>query len=87
MRGRGIGKFLAQQYLYLARDLGYEGSMFNLVYVNNIASVKLWQSLGFRQTGCVPGAGRMNEQRVDAYQFYYDLSTVPPTPYRSNNKQ
>lgn len=39
-RGRGFGTALAKSYLYYAPRLGYQASVFNLVYVNNIASVK-----------------------------------------------
>jgi len=39
-RGRGFGTSLAKSYLYYAPRLGYQASVFNLVYVNNIASVK-----------------------------------------------
>lgn len=39
-RGRGFGSILARSYLHYGPRLGYEASVFNLVYVNNIASVK-----------------------------------------------
>lgn len=31
-RGRGVGKIMAQTFPYIARDLGYEASLFNLVF-------------------------------------------------------
>jgi len=73
-RGLGLGTFMGKNFCYLAKDLGYKASMFNLVFVNNPASVQLWRSLGFVQTGTVPKAGRMkNGDEVDACQFYHDL--------------
>ena len=39
-RGKGYGKLLGRSYLRFAPALGYRGSVFNLVYVNNVASVK-----------------------------------------------
>ncbi|KAF8633432.1 hypothetical protein AX17_004603 [Amanita inopinata Kibby_2008] len=39
-RGAGFGALLAQSYLYYAPRLGYQASVFNLVYVNNVASIK-----------------------------------------------
>lgn len=39
-RGAGYGSLLAKSYVYYARKLGYQASVFNLVYVNNIASIK-----------------------------------------------
>ncbi|KAF8345547.1 hypothetical protein F5887DRAFT_965590 [Amanita rubescens] len=37
-RGAGFGSILANSYLYYAPRLGYQASIFNLVYVNNVAS-------------------------------------------------
>jgi GNAT superfamily N-acetyltransferase len=39
-RGAGYGSLLAKSYVYYAPKLGYQGSVFNLVYVNNVASIK-----------------------------------------------
>ncbi|KAH9834026.1 acyl-CoA N-acyltransferase [Rhodofomes roseus] len=76
-RGRGVGAVLARSYLYYAPRLGYEASVFNLVYVNNTASVRLWEALGFTKAGLIPRAGRLKkvdgsegEEFVDAYVFY-----------------
>lgn len=38
--GKGYGVVLARSYLHYGPKLGYQASVFNLVYVNNIASVK-----------------------------------------------
>ncbi|KAL0072484.1 hypothetical protein AAF712_000247, partial [Marasmius tenuissimus] len=38
-RGSGYGSLLAKSYLHYAPKLGYKASVFNLVYVNNEASV------------------------------------------------
>lgn len=57
--------------------LGYKASVFNLVYVNNIASVKIWDSLGFNRVGLVPQAGCLKnriegeeDEFVDAYVYH-----------------
>jgi len=39
-RGMGIATALAQSYVENAPQLGYRASVFNLVYVNNFASVR-----------------------------------------------
>lgn len=39
-RGAGFGSQLAKSYVHYAPKLGYHASVFNLVYVNNVASVK-----------------------------------------------
>jgi len=75
-RGKGHGKLLAQSYLHYAPRLGYQASVFNLVYVNNAASIKLWESLGFTKAGRIPRAGRLRtkdgkgEEYIDAWVFY-----------------
>ncbi|KAI0628980.1 hypothetical protein C8Q77DRAFT_326404 [Trametes polyzona] len=75
-RGHGIGKVLARSYLHYGPRLGYEASVFNLVYVNNVASVKLWEALDFEKAGRIPRAGRLRtadgrgEEYVDAWVFY-----------------
>ncbi|KII93899.1 hypothetical protein PLICRDRAFT_88195 [Plicaturopsis crispa FD-325 SS-3] len=75
-RGRGYGTTLGRSYLHYAPKLGYKASVFNLVYVNNIASVKIWESLGFTKAGLIPKAGRLRrqdgdgEEYVDAHIFY-----------------
>ncbi|KAI0645242.1 hypothetical protein C8Q79DRAFT_760461 [Trametes meyenii] len=75
-RGRGVGTVLARSYLHYGPRLGYEASVFNLVYVNNIASVKLWEALEFTKAGRIPRAGRLRkadgdgEEFVDAWVFY-----------------
>ncbi|GAA5831877.1 hypothetical protein JCM11251_003918 [Rhodosporidiobolus azoricus] len=74
-RGLRIGYTLGRSYLHFAPLLGYRGSVFNLVYVSNVASVRIWDSLGFKRVGLIPGAGRLEgeEGYVDAIVFYYDF--------------
>ncbi|OSD00200.1 hypothetical protein PYCCODRAFT_1371683 [Trametes coccinea BRFM310] len=82
-RGRGIGTVLARSYLHYGPRLGYEASVFNLVYVNNVASVKLWEALDFTKAGRIPRAGRLRtadgtgEEYVDAWVFYRRFDPVP----------
>lgn len=47
---------------------GYKYSVFNLVFENNVASVKIWEKLGFQIIGRVPGAARLanSAELVDA---------------------
>lgn len=46
--------------------------MFNLVFVNNEASVRLWRSLGFEEIGRIKHAGRLanSAELVDAIMFF-----------------
>lgn len=55
-RGRGVGRALAEEMVAWARDGGYDGVQFNAVVETNVAAVRLWQALGFRVVGTVPGA-------------------------------
>ena len=55
---------------------GYTYAVFNLIYENNVASCRLWDALGFKRIGRVPGAGRLRsspDQFVDAIIYGRDL--------------
>ncbi|EIW70420.1 hypothetical protein TREMEDRAFT_68045 [Tremella mesenterica DSM 1558] len=75
-RGRGVGAALAKSFCEYAPQLGYKSSVFNLVYANNTASLRLWDSLGFSRVGLIPQAGRLRsgpeggEEYVDAVVIY-----------------
>jgi len=86
-RGKKVGGALAKSFLIYAPSLGYRASVFNLVYksrsslhppkraktlLDNTASLKLWDTLGFSRVGVIPQAGRLRsgpngeEEYVDA---------------------
>ncbi|KAK9472959.1 uncharacterized protein V1510DRAFT_355986, partial [Dipodascopsis tothii] len=69
--GLGVGKVLGRQYLVWAPLLGYDGSVFNLVFVTNVASWKIWDDLGFTRAGLIKGAGKLkgHDEPVDAIVF------------------
>lgn len=73
-RGQGVGKVLGSSYIRWAPQLGFESSVFNLVFETNVASWRLWDSLGFTRLGVVPGAAHLKgiEKPVDA--FIYGMS-------------
>lgn len=54
---------------------GYTYSVFNLVYETNTASTKIWDSLGFKRIGRVPGCGNLKSfpEPVDAIIYGRDL--------------
>ncbi|KAG0018808.1 hypothetical protein BGZ82_000327 [Podila clonocystis] len=87
-RGLGIGSVLGKAFLKIVPIIGYRASMFNLVFESNVASIKLWRRLGFKEIGRVPRAGRLrgqganpgqelNEGYIDAIQFYWDFESMP----------
>lgn len=54
---------------------GYTYSVFNLVYESNTASTRIWDSLGFKRIGRVPGCGHLksSSEPVDAVIYGRDL--------------
>ncbi|KAI8912770.1 acyl-CoA N-acyltransferase [Gorgonomyces haynaldii] len=76
-RNVGVGKALGTAYLQVCPLLGYKASMFNLVFVTNGPSVRLWDSLGFKRIGVLPKAGRLKShaELVDAIMFHYDFQS------------
>ncbi|KAI8995795.1 hypothetical protein BC832DRAFT_319207 [Gaertneriomyces semiglobifer] len=88
-RNTGIGTAMGQAFLTFAPQLGYRASLFNLVFESNIASVRIWRNLGFKEVGRVPKAGRLRKRQTDendgqggrehewadAIMFYYDFTT------------
>ena len=42
--------------LYLAKEQGYRGVIFNLVFSENQHAEKLWRELGFKEIGRIPDA-------------------------------
>ncbi|KAB8235247.1 GNAT family N-acetyltransferase [Aspergillus alliaceus] len=75
-RNRGVGIVMGETYLDFAPKLGYKYSVFNLVFENNVASVKIWERLGFKVIGRVPGAARLanSSELVDALIIGRDLA-------------
>jgi ribosomal protein S18 acetylase RimI-like enzyme len=91
-RGLGLGGIMGKAFLKVVPLIGYKASMFNLVFESNVASIKLWRRLGFKEIGRVPNAGRLRGQGelggdakegyVDAIQFYWDFESMPvPAEY------
>lgn len=74
-RGRGVGRRLAEHCVQWHRDAGFAGIQFNAVVETNTAAVGLWESLGFRIVGTVPGAfDSATRGRVGLHVMYLDLT-------------
>lgn len=62
------------------RLAGFRGSVFNLVFVNNIGSLRIWDQLGFTRAGLIPNAALLKtadgkgEEYVDAVVYHKDLT-------------
>ena len=67
---------MGEGYLEWAPKLGYTYSVFNLVYETNVASLRIWDALGFKRIGRVKGCGNLKsypEQYIDAIIFGREL--------------
>lgn len=75
IRGKGLGKEMGRKYLEWAPKLGYVYSVFNLVYETNVASARIWKSLGFEQIGYIKNVAVLKgeDKLVGAYMFGKDL--------------
>jgi len=75
-RNRGVGRLMGEGYLEWAPKLGYTYSVFNLVYETNVASLRIWDALGFKRIGRVKGCGNLKsfpDQYIDAIIFGREL--------------
>jgi L-amino acid N-acyltransferase YncA len=70
-RGRGVGRAMGEHALNEARQLGFRAMQFNFVISTNESAVHLWQELGFKIVGTLPGAFRHARKGfVDAYVMF-----------------
>jgi GNAT superfamily N-acetyltransferase len=74
-QGKGVGRALGEYVLGWCRSAGFASIQFNAVVETNERAVGLWQSLGFRIIGTVPGAFRHAEHGyVGLHVMYLDLT-------------
>jgi len=73
-RGRGVGRAMGEHCLSEARRLGFHAMQFNFVVSTNESAIHLWQNLGFKIVGTLPGAFRHPQKGyVDVYVMYRSL--------------
>jgi ribosomal protein S18 acetylase RimI-like enzyme len=74
-RGQGIASAMCEHSQSQATSLGFRGMQFNLVVSTNIGAVRLWQKLGFRIIGTIPGGFRHQTLGyVDAHVMFKQLA-------------
>ena len=74
-RGLGVGRAMGEHSLSEARRLGFRAMQFNLVVSTNEPAVGLWQLLGFKIVGTLPGVFRHSQKGfVDAYVMFRSLT-------------
>jgi len=70
-RGKKVGLTLGEHSLAAARERGYSAMQFNLVISTNLPAVSLWQKIGFKIIGTVPGGFQHKELgAVDTYLMH-----------------
>ncbi len=73
-RGKGIGRAMGEHSLSEARRLGFRAMQFNFVVATNESAMRLWQQLGFKIVGTLPGAFRHpTKGYVDVYVMFRSL--------------
>ncbi|HST30318.1 MAG TPA: GNAT family N-acetyltransferase [Chthoniobacterales bacterium] len=73
-RGQGIGRAMGEHCLNEARRLGFRAMQFNFVVSTNESAVRLWQALGMKIVGTLPGAFKHPTRGyVDVYVMFQDL--------------
>ena len=73
-RRLGIGRLMGEHSLAEARRLGYRAMQFNFVVSTNTSALGLWEKLGFKIVGTLPGAFRHTQKGfVDAYVMFRSL--------------
>ena len=76
-RGLGVGRAMGEHCLTEARRLGFRAMQFNFVVSTNESAVHLWQDLGFKIVGILPGAFRHSEKGyVDVYVMFRSLENA-----------
>jgi L-amino acid N-acyltransferase YncA len=72
--GAGVGRRMAEHCLSEARRMGFRAMQFNFVVSTNNRAIPLWDQLGFKIVGTLPGAFRHPKKGyVDVYVMYRSL--------------
>ena len=73
-QGSGVGRSMAEHCLDEARRIGFRAMQFNFVVSTNAPAIHLWEQLGFKIVGILPGAFHHPQKGyVDVYVMYRSL--------------
>ena len=73
-RGLHIGEKLVSDCLAQGKAHGYRVLQFNAVVASNVHARHLYERLGFKQLGTIPGGFRMNDGSYeDICPYYHEL--------------
>ena len=70
-RGKHIGEQLVKDSLQTGKKLGFRILQFNAVVESNVHARHLYERLGFRQLGTIPGGFRMKDGHFENICPYY----------------
>ena len=74
LRGLHIGEKLVSDCLAQGKAHGYRVLQFNAVVASNVHARHLYERLGFKQLGTIPGGFRMNDGSYeDICPYYHEL--------------
>ncbi len=74
-RGLHIGEKLVRDCIAAAPAYGFRVLQFNAVVATNLRARRLYEKLGFRQLGVIPGGFRMKDGRYeDICPYYIELN-------------
>ena len=73
-RGKSIGEKMVLDSIAKGRELGFRVLQFNAVVESNIQARRLYDKLGFKQLGTIPGGFRMKDGHYENIcPYYYEL--------------
>ncbi|MEY8353747.1 GNAT family N-acetyltransferase [Lachnospiraceae bacterium 54-53] len=72
-RGQHIGEKLVMHCLAQGKELGFRILQFNAVVATNVSARHLYEKLGFRQLGVIPGGFLMKDGHYEDICPYYHL--------------
>lgn len=70
-RGMHIGEMLVKDCIVKAHELGFRILQFNAVVATNVHARHLYERVGFRQLGTIPGGFRMKDGHFEDICPYY----------------
>ena len=70
-RGKHIGEQLVKDCLQKGKELGFRVLQFNAVVESNVHARHLYERLGFKQLGTIPGGFRMKDGHYENICPYY----------------
>lgn len=70
-RGRHVGEMLVKDCLVQAKRFGFRVLQFNAVVESNLSARHLYEKLGFRLLGTIPGGFRMKDGHFENICLYF----------------